>query len=100
MPRRPPTRRARRCWPSPPATLAYLVGYAALVLVGVRLLGIGMAAGFHPVHSRAGWQVWTTERLMGMARTSLFPLYASLFTAASGCGCSARRSAATSRRRR
>ena len=26
------------------------------------------------------WQVWTTERLMGMARVGLFPLYASLFT--------------------
>ena len=64
----------------PPAALAYLIGYAALVLVCVRLLGVGMAAGFHPVHSRAGWQVWTTERLMAMARTALFPLYASLFT--------------------
>ncbi|MDT7643021.1 MAG: hypothetical protein QOC75_21 [Pseudonocardiales bacterium] len=65
-----------------PATVAYLLAYAALVVAGVRLLGIGMAEGFHPVHSRAGWQVWTTERLMGMARTSLFPLYASQFTAA------------------
>ena len=65
-----------------PATVAYLVTYAALVVVGVRLLGIGMAEGFHPVHSRAGWQVWATERLMGMARTGLFPLYSSQFTAA------------------
>ncbi|QYN40337.1 amino acid adenylation domain-containing protein [Pseudonocardia sp. DSM 110487] len=65
-----------------PATLAYLLTYAALVVAGVRLLGIGMVEGFHPVHSRAGWQVWTTERLMGMARTGLFPLYSSQFTAA------------------
>jgi non-ribosomal peptide synthetase-like protein len=65
-----------------PATLAYLVAYAALVVAGVRLLGIGMAAGFHPVHSRVGWQVWATERLMGLARTGLFPLYSSQFTAA------------------
>ncbi|TWF75227.1 non-ribosomal peptide synthetase-like protein [Pseudonocardia hierapolitana] len=65
-----------------PATLAYLLAYAALVVAGVRLLGIGMAEGFHPVHSRAGWQVWTTERLMGMARAGLFPLYSSQFTAA------------------
>ena len=65
-----------------PATVAYLLTYAALVVVGVRLLGIGMAEGFHPVHSRAGWQVWATERLMGMARTGLFPLYSSRFTAA------------------
>ena len=65
-----------------PATIAYLLTYAALVVAGVRLLGIGMAAGFHPVHSPMGLQVWTTERLMGMARTGLFPLYASQFTAA------------------
>jgi non-ribosomal peptide synthetase-like protein len=65
-----------------PATLAYLLTYGALVVAGVRLLGIGMAEGFHPVHSRAGWQVWTTERLMGMARTGLFPLYSSQLTAA------------------
>jgi non-ribosomal peptide synthetase-like protein len=64
-----------------PATVAYLVAYAALVVAGVRLLGVGMVEGFHPVHSRVGWQVWTTERLMGMARTGLFPLYSSRFTA-------------------
>ena len=60
--------------------MAYLLTYALLVLAGVRLLGVGMVEGFHPVHGRIGWQVWTTERLMGMARIALFPLYASLFT--------------------
>ncbi|MEV6599875.1 Pls/PosA family non-ribosomal peptide synthetase [Actinoplanes sp. NPDC051346] len=62
------------------ATLAYFVGYALLVLVAVRALSIGMRAGYHPVHGRVAWQVWSTERLMGMARVGLFPLYASLFT--------------------
>ncbi|WP_425321276.1 Pls/PosA family non-ribosomal peptide synthetase [Couchioplanes caeruleus] len=62
------------------ATLAYFAGYALLVLVAVRALSIGMRAGCHPVHGRVAWQVWTTERLMGMARVGLFPLYASLFT--------------------
>ena len=52
-----------------------------LVLVGVRLLARGLVAGYHPVHSRLGWQVWATERLMGLARVGLYPLYASLFTA-------------------
>ncbi|WP_236795663.1 Pls/PosA family non-ribosomal peptide synthetase [Amycolatopsis sp. GM8] len=64
----------------PLATVAYFGSYALLVLVGVRLLGIGMAEGYHPVHGRTAWQVWATERLMDMARTALFPLYASLFT--------------------
>ncbi|GAB1692409.1 Pls/PosA family non-ribosomal peptide synthetase [Krasilnikovia sp. M28-CT-15] len=62
------------------ATLAYLVGYALLVLVAVRALSLGLGAGYHPVQGRVAWQVWTTERLMGMARVGLFPLYASLFT--------------------
>ncbi len=64
----------------PVATLAYLATFALLVLVAVRLLGIGMTEGHHPVHGRIGWQVWTTERLMGLARTGLFPLYASQVT--------------------
>jgi len=64
----------------PPATVAYVLTYAVLVLAAVRALSVGMQAGFHPVHSRLAWQVWTTERLMDLARIGLFPLYASLFT--------------------
>nr|WP_246019376.1 Pls/PosA family non-ribosomal peptide synthetase [Saccharothrix australiensis] len=64
----------------PAATVAWLVSYALLVLVSVRLLGIGLRAGAHPVHSRVAWQAWTTERLMNLARVVLFPLYASLLT--------------------
>ncbi|WP_439116529.1 Pls/PosA family non-ribosomal peptide synthetase [Micromonospora ureilytica] len=62
------------------ATVAYVVGYALLVLGAVRALSIGLRAGYHAVQGRVAWQVWTTERLMGMARVGLFPLYASLFT--------------------
>ncbi|WP_307851817.1 Pls/PosA family non-ribosomal peptide synthetase [Williamsia sp. CHRR-6] len=64
----------------PPATLTSLLVFAIITLVGVRLLSIGMRKGYHPVRSRVGWQVWTTERLMDSARTFLFPLYASLLT--------------------
>ncbi|RZQ60291.1 Pls/PosA family non-ribosomal peptide synthetase [Amycolatopsis suaedae] len=64
----------------PAATVAYFLTYALLVLIGVRALGVGMAEGYHPVHGRHAWQVWATERLMGLAREGLFPLYASLFT--------------------
>jgi non-ribosomal peptide synthetase-like protein len=64
----------------PLGTLAYLLAYALLVLGAVRLLGRGLVEGYHPVHSRVGWQVWTTERLMGLARIGLYPLYASLAT--------------------
>ncbi|MDQ7904069.1 amino acid adenylation domain-containing protein [Phytohabitans sp. ZYX-F-186] len=67
---------------TPPAALAYVAGYALLVLVAVRALSVGLRAGYHPVHSRVAWQVWATERLMGMARVGLFPLYASVLTPA------------------
>ncbi|WP_208406494.1 Pls/PosA family non-ribosomal peptide synthetase [Amycolatopsis granulosa] len=64
----------------PPATLAAFGSYALLVLVSVRLLGLGLHEGYHPVHGRVAWQVWATERLMDLARQVLFPLYASLGT--------------------
>ncbi|MGQ0839344.1 Pls/PosA family non-ribosomal peptide synthetase [Actinokineospora sp.] len=64
----------------PAATAVWLVAYAVAVLVGVRALSIGLRAGKHPVHSRIAWQAWATERLMGLARVGLYPLYASLFT--------------------
>jgi non-ribosomal peptide synthetase-like protein len=64
----------------PLATVVAVVTYALIVLVGVRLLSIGLREGYHPVHGRVAWQAWATERLMDMARVHLFPLYASLFT--------------------
>lgn len=63
-----------------PATLAAGVVLGGLVVVLVRLLGLGLREGVFPVRSRIGWQVWSTERLLDMARTVLFPLYSSLFT--------------------
>ncbi|KQR54710.1 amino acid adenylation protein [Leifsonia sp. Leaf336] len=63
-----------------PATLASGVVLAGLVVVLVRLLGLGLDEGVYPVRSRIGWQVWSTERLLDTARTLLFPLYSSLFT--------------------
>ncbi|RJQ73727.1 amino acid adenylation protein [Pseudonocardiaceae bacterium YIM PH 21723] len=64
----------------PLATVAWFASYALLILVSVRLLSIGLKAGYHPVHSRVAWQAWATERLMDAARQSLFPMYASLAT--------------------
>ncbi|WP_018682526.1 Pls/PosA family non-ribosomal peptide synthetase [Actinokineospora enzanensis] len=64
----------------PLITLAWMVSYALLILVLVRLLSIGLRPGRHAVHSRIAWQAWATERLMEMARSGLFPIYASLFT--------------------
>ena len=63
-----------------PATLAAVLSYAALTVLGVRLLSVGLQEGYHPVRSRSGWQLWATERLMDAARNYLFPIYAGLLT--------------------
>ncbi|QYF75477.1 amino acid adenylation domain-containing protein [Cryobacterium sp. PAMC25264] len=64
----------------PLAVLAAGLFYAGAVIGAVRLLGLGLSEGHHPVRSRVGWQVWMTERLLDGARTLLFPVYASLLT--------------------
>ena len=66
----------------PLATVVAMLVLVTLTAVGVRLLGLGLRPGYHPVRSRTGWQVWATERLLDEARTFLFPLYASLATPA------------------
>ena len=63
-----------------PAVLAAGFVYAGAVVVLVRLCALGLREGTYAVHSRTGWQAWTTERLLDSARNVLFPLYASLFT--------------------
>ncbi|MET4427996.1 Pls/PosA family non-ribosomal peptide synthetase [Mycolicibacterium sp. 624] len=65
---------------TPAATLAAVVAYAGLTVIGVRVLALGLHEGYHPVRSRVGWQLWATERLMDAARNYLFPIYASLLT--------------------
>ncbi|KUN00929.1 amino acid adenylation protein [Streptomyces yokosukanensis] len=63
-----------------PATLAFGLAYALLILVAVRALSLGLSEGTHPTHSRVGWQAWTVTQLMDRARETLFPLYAGLVT--------------------
>ncbi|MFF5982684.1 Pls/PosA family non-ribosomal peptide synthetase [Streptomyces olindensis] len=63
-----------------PATLAYGLAYALLILMAVRLLSLGLREGTHPTHSRIGWQAWTVTQLMDRSRETLFPLYAGLAT--------------------
>ncbi|WEO79370.1 amino acid adenylation domain-containing protein [Cryobacterium sp. SO2] len=70
----------RAAWAVPAAVVAAGLFYAGAVIGAVRLLGLGLTDGHHPVRSRVGWQVWMTERLLDGARTLLFPLYASLLT--------------------
>ncbi|MFG2312547.1 Pls/PosA family non-ribosomal peptide synthetase [Streptomyces sp. NPDC048566] len=63
-----------------PATLAFGLAYALLLVAAVRLLSLGLREGTYPTHSRTGWQAWTVTQLMDRSRETLFPLYASLAT--------------------
>ncbi|MCL8012345.1 Pls/PosA family non-ribosomal peptide synthetase [Streptomyces sp. AS02] len=63
-----------------PATLAFGLAYAVLLLISVRLLSLGLREGTYPTHSRVGWQAWTVTQLMDRSRETLFPLYAGLVT--------------------
>ena len=70
----------RRAAAIPLITVLWLVSYALATALIVRLLGVALTAGYHPVRSRVGWQAWGTERLMDAARALLFPIYSSLLT--------------------
>ncbi|MFC9680986.1 Pls/PosA family non-ribosomal peptide synthetase, partial [Streptomyces sp. NPDC056948] len=63
-----------------PATLAFGLAYALLLVIAVRLLSLGLREGTHATHSRVGWQAWTVTQLMDRSRDVLFPLYAGLVT--------------------
>jgi len=63
-----------------PATMLAGFIFTVLVLASVRFLSLTMREGIYPVHSWAGWQAWSVERILDLARTFLFPLYSSLFT--------------------
>ncbi|MFJ8311375.1 MULTISPECIES: Pls/PosA family non-ribosomal peptide synthetase [unclassified Streptomyces] len=65
---------------APPIAVATTL-FSMLVLAGlVRILGRGLKPGFHPVCGGVAWRAWLVTRLLSGARSSLFPLYASLAT--------------------
>lgn len=65
-----------------PLALLTVACYALLIAVAVRLASRAVNPGLHPAHGHVAWCVWITHRLMDTARTTLFPLYASLLTPA------------------
>ncbi|GHG56517.1 amino acid adenylation protein [Sinomonas cellulolyticus] len=65
---------------TPAAAAVWFVLNVLLIAAVTRVLGLGLAEGYHRIRSRAGWQVWATERVLDLARDVLFPIYASLFT--------------------
>ena len=58
----------------------FLLTYALLVAVLVRLVGSIARPGWHADEGRTGWALWFSEALMAGARGVLRPLYLSVFT--------------------
>ena len=58
----------------------FLLTYALLVAVLVRLVGSLARPGWHADEGRTGWALWFSEALMAGARGVLRPLYLSVFT--------------------
>ncbi|MHB1836971.1 MAG: Pls/PosA family non-ribosomal peptide synthetase, partial [Solirubrobacteraceae bacterium] len=58
----------------------YVVCDALLVAVAVRSIGRLIAPGLQPAVGASGWTLWFTESLLGSSRSSLFALYATVYT--------------------
>ncbi|MGK2875613.1 MAG: Pls/PosA family non-ribosomal peptide synthetase [Nocardioides sp.] len=67
---------------TPMATIVGLLVLTVSIWAVVRLCGLAIRPGVHPVQSGTGLAVWTTMRVLDEARTWLFPLYSSQATAA------------------
>lgn len=63
----------------PGAILGILLS-ATINISLVRLLSLAIRPGVHSWHSTAAWASWLTHGIMMELRSSLFPIYASLFT--------------------
>ncbi|KYK62139.1 hypothetical protein DCS_03286 [Drechmeria coniospora] len=63
-----------------PGTAIGIILYCAFVISLTRLLSLAMKPGVYSWHSTTAWAAWWTHGLMITARTTLFPIYASLLT--------------------
>lgn len=64
---------------SPALTALFVTSYAVITAILVRWLGRWLRPGWHSGGATA-WAAWTREELLGGTRTTLFPLYSSLYT--------------------
>jgi non-ribosomal peptide synthetase-like protein len=66
----------------PVSVVVGMMVLALLIWVLVRVAGLAVRPGVHPVRSGPALAVWTTIRVLDDARTWLFPLYSSSLTPA------------------
>jgi non-ribosomal peptide synthetase-like protein len=59
---------------------AFIVTEALIVALAVRLVSRLIRPGMQPVWGATYWALWFTDLLMAATRSSLFPLYATVYT--------------------
>jgi hypothetical protein len=59
---------------------SFIVTYTLLVAALVRSAAPLLRPGWHGDDGAAGWALWFTEALMTATRSTLFPLYSSIYT--------------------
>jgi non-ribosomal peptide synthetase-like protein len=68
------------CLLAPAIAASFMLGYAVLTALLVRLVAPLIKPGWHPDGGSTGWALWFNESLMAAARDVLFPLYSSVYT--------------------
>jgi non-ribosomal peptide synthetase-like protein len=62
------------------SVVLWVPSYAILVALTLRLVWKLVRPGWHPDYGPVGWALWFSGELQETAATTLFPLYASVFT--------------------
>jgi non-ribosomal peptide synthetase-like protein len=65
---------------APVLALSFLVAYALLIVVMVRLVAPLIRPGWQAGAGATGWALWFTESLMAASRGALFSVYSSVYT--------------------
>ena len=65
---------------APLIACSFIVSYTLLVAALVRSVAPLLRPGWHGDDGAAGWGLWFTEALMAATRSTLFPLYSSVYT--------------------
>ena len=65
---------------APLRVVSFLVSYALLTALLVRMLAPLLRPGWHPEEGATRWALWLTEVLTDAANGVLFPLYLSVYT--------------------
>jgi len=65
---------------APAVAATFLLSEALLVAVMIRLVGRLITPGMQPAIGPTGWAMWFTDSLMDASRSTLFSLYATVYT--------------------